>query len=127
MATPQSPRVSEVTLVRSILQVQAMMESRLAALAVEPDVYYHYRCKDMVASLTAAVWGRRIDQKIIKYPANWVEAVKDRWFPKWAKDRWPVVYERHSWEAYHDYPSLAIQKHQPVLRIATHQMHEDEL
>jgi len=28
-----------------------------------------------------------------RWPANWIEAVKDRWLPRWLKRRWPVRYE----------------------------------
>lgn len=34
----------------------------------------------------------------IKWPANWWQAVKERWLPAWAKQRWPVLYERHRME-----------------------------
>jgi hypothetical protein len=27
-----------------------------------------------------------------KYPEDWKEAFKERWFPEWAKKKWPVVY-----------------------------------
>lgn len=38
-----------------------------------------------------------LDKKISvhrKWPANWWEAVKERWAPRWCKRRWPVQYER---------------------------------
>lgn len=31
----------------------------------------------------------------VRWPANWWEAVKDRWLPAWAKRRWPVRYTKH--------------------------------
>jgi len=29
------------------------------------------------------------------WPANWWEALKDRWFPAWALRRWPIVWKEH--------------------------------
>lgn len=33
----------------------------------------------------------------IQWPANWWEAIKDRFFPTWAKKQWPVIYAEHVW------------------------------
>ena len=29
-----------------------------------------------------------------KWPADWVQAVKERWLPRWILKRWPVRYDR---------------------------------
>lgn len=34
-----------------------------------------------------AVWK---EERVLKVPADWWQAVKQRWFPKWALERWPV-------------------------------------
>ena len=34
-------------------------------------------------------------QRIIKYPANWREAIKERWLPAWLKRKWPVKYKAY--------------------------------
>lgn len=38
--------------------------------------------------LVARVTGRRLPE--VRYPADWWQAFKERWFPVWAKERWPV-------------------------------------
>lgn len=36
-------------------------------------------------------------QREFRCPADWWEAFKDRWFPKWALKRWPVEWEVRKW------------------------------
>ena len=38
--------------------------------------------------------------EVIQVPADWRQAVKDRWFPKWAKGRWPVKLTTYYARAY---------------------------
>ena len=35
----------------------------------------------------------------VRYPADWWQAVKQRWFPAWALRRWPVVEIHKRWKA----------------------------
>lgn len=44
-----------------------------------------------------------------KYPADWWQAFKERWFPDWAKKRWPVQYTTHKIDAFVLYPELDVQ------------------
>jgi len=30
--------------------------------------------------------------RAIKYPCDWFQAIKERWFPLWLLKRWPVIY-----------------------------------
>ena len=40
--------------------------------------------------LRGYIWSEQVE--VIKYPADWWQALKARWFPKWALRRWPVDY-----------------------------------
>ena len=53
----------------------------------------------------------------IEYPANWIEALKERFAPEWLKRRWPVRYER--WEAVALYPSLSLPDEKHVIQLKT--------
>ncbi len=33
----------------------------------------------------------------LRYPADWWQAFKDRWFPEWALKRWPIEWEVRQW------------------------------
>ena len=35
----------------------------------------------------------------LSFPADWWQALKERWFPGWMKARWPVEYKRYHVEA----------------------------
>ena len=39
--------------------------------------------KSIVAEIRWNIFGRKLPEKTIRYPANWWEAFKKRWFPKW--------------------------------------------
>jgi hypothetical protein len=40
----------------------------------------------------------------IKYPRDWREAFKERWFPSWLLSRYPVVYKTHRIDVREIYP-----------------------
>jgi len=53
---------------------------------------------------TNELLGNKYAENVIKYPANWVEAFKDRWFPKWLIKRHPIKHEvRDAWLILPDY------------------------
>jgi hypothetical protein len=62
---------------------------------------------DIGIRVVQKVWGRELQRQEVKYPANWWEAVKDRWLPAWAKGRWPVRYRVVTLTARELYPRLA--------------------
>jgi hypothetical protein len=54
----------------------------------------NFRFDEIVMRLVQMVWGREAERQEHQWPANWWEAFKDRWFPKWAKGRWPIRYSK---------------------------------
>ena len=64
---------------------------------------------NLVVRLQAEVYGKQ-ESVEIEWPDGWVQAFKDRWFPKWAKKRWPVrmesrlIYARTIFEGIPDMP-----------------------
>ena len=52
----------------------------------------------MAMSLIHIYYGYEIDRLQFKFPRDWWEAFKERWFPEWARKRWPVVYEMKIWK-----------------------------
>jgi hypothetical protein len=49
----------------------------------------------VMANFHAFVWAESKSAKHIevKYPCDWKEAFKERWFPKWLLNRYPVKYK----------------------------------
>lgn len=68
-----------------------------------------YLTGDIFVKLQATVYGRTAG--VISYPADWWQAFKDRWFPRWAKGRWPVRQTRIN--VVDVYPSIPIPEHAP--------------
>jgi len=60
--------------------------------------------RDLVARLTATVLGRPTYaevQKTQQVPRDWWQAVKARWFPRWALRRWPAGFDVVNTETFH--------------------------
>lgn len=53
------------------------------------------------------------EDMVHKYPADWKQAVKERFFPKWLKKRYPVKYA-FVW-AIHKYPEVAVPDRKSVV------------
>jgi hypothetical protein len=76
----------------------------------------------VVLSFRARVAGERLKTETIRFPADWWEAVKERWFPAWAKRRWPVSYRVVTMEARGLYPLLSLpQRKDAHVEIVVHE------
>lgn len=69
------------------------------------------------------VWGEKesLRHYEIHYPLNWKEALKERWFPKWAITKWPIKYKDIEIDVKALYPELKIampdEKHSFILSV----------
>lgn len=70
-----------------------------------------------VVQLQQAVASRKYDVKTVRFPADWRQAFKERWFPKWALKRWPVKYQEVTMEANAYYPDIQIPEHQTFVEV----------
>lgn len=70
--------------------------------------------------LVAEVYGRdHRDKHVIRYPENWLEAVKERFAPSFIRDLWPVRYTTVTASLDEIHPDIpTIPGHNQVLRIA---------
>lgn len=63
---------------------------------------YHKLYGILTSTLTTRMAGRVVEEH--EYPNGWIEAVKERWLPKWAKRIWPVMYiSVKTWQCYPEY------------------------
>ena len=87
---------------------------RYVGLSVHPDnvrVDIVRACSDeMAVELIAYVWGKIDREEHYSHPATWWDAVKARWFPKWALKRWPAKFTDIKIERGGVYPMLAGQQ-----------------
>lgn len=48
---------------------------------------------NLIRELRVAVYGKEhMDRHVVRFPADWWQAVKERFAPAWFRDRWPVVF-----------------------------------
>lgn len=69
---------------------------RLRNCDVSVEKMTHLSIEDLCIQLEKHIHGLP-EQRIVikeKYPVNWVEAVRERWLPKWLLKRYPVKYRR---------------------------------
>jgi len=51
----------------------------------------HHLADSILVGVTKMIYGRDLQE--IKFPIDWKEAFKARWFPKWLKKRFPIKYQ----------------------------------
>lgn len=54
------------------------------------------------------IWGESGKTQLIRYPATWWDAVKERWFPRWLLTRYPATYREHEITLKTLYPNFKI-------------------
>ena len=52
--------------------------------------HFDFISNEVVAQVIGIIWSQQLEE--IKYPRDWWQAIKDRWFPNWLKERYPVIY-----------------------------------
>lgn len=64
----------------------------------------------VVYSLYGRMWGKECSRPIeIRYPKNWIEAVKERWLPYRLRKIFPIKYTYHKIEHMVGYPDFSKQ------------------
>lgn len=53
------------------------------------------------------VFGETLDEIEVQYPADWWQALRERWFPAWWLRRWPVQYTARTLRAEAVYPKVS--------------------
>jgi hypothetical protein len=75
---------------------RAMSQSELA-LFKHADIRQRMQddVRAMITEIDTYVLGMPLERIEVhrKYPRDWWQAFKERWFPAWAIRRWPVAYE----------------------------------
>lgn len=56
------------------------------------------------------IWSESREQQVqtIRYPSDWWQALKERWFPERALKRWPVIYKTFRYSIKVLYPDLRV-------------------
>lgn len=69
----------------------------------------------MAIAIRQKVFGRKLKEITCEWPADWWQAFRARWFPRWWLRRWPVRYERRQLVAHELYPELKMPDDHPMV------------
>ena len=83
----------------------------------EIDVQQEALYENILTRVKQAVWGRETQRQECKWPADWWQAFKERWFPAWVLKRWPVQYTEYVLRARELYPDVAMPHRSPIVVI----------
>jgi hypothetical protein len=61
---------------------------------------------EIVLRLTGHVLGRKLEPVEVRWPDDWWQAFRERWFPRWWLARWPVRFRVHRVEFRELYPDF---------------------
>ena len=81
----------------------------------EPRARQQFMFQNWVTSVEMRILGKQIEDIRVEWPADWWEALKERFAPEWFKARWPVYWERRRLQAPALYPSLPLPDRDPVI------------
>lgn len=100
------PKIREIVLHRMVKEneIRIPMEHFEHARYRDEEIYETYR--HLFLSIQMSVLADHETVQPVKYPADWWQHFKLRWFPKWAKKRWPVRFSVTEFVATHVYPQL---------------------
>ena len=110
-------RVNEtVTLERFRLACVTTVSSKLIerfAMPAQIDISSmpSFGSDDVAVRVIQEVYGEKVGAKEVKYPADWWQAFKARWAPRWWLDRWPVKHTTVRMEAVAFYPKVSAPEH----------------
>lgn len=102
------------------------ISSELAKYFSEPcmvDIAEHW-LDDIMLRVVQPMWGETLDKIEVRYPADWWEAFKERWLPRWAKKRWPIRYTVKTMTARGVYPKLSMPDEEHRVYLDVHQKHD---
>lgn len=82
---------------------------------IDVEQTINFITNQVVLTFRADIVGQKLED--FKYPADWFQAFKERWFPKWLLDKFPVKYKVLEVKAL--YPQLHVppEVHNPIIHV----------
>ncbi len=118
-----TPEITEATLEKITLAVQIPISMGLAKdFAIEPQVHIFMDelLNGLVIQVRQGILSQQIENIVVMYPADWWQAVKERFAPEWFLERWPVEYNKTVVDVRAVYPKMALpdEAHFPLIRMS---------
>ena len=108
MSISETVPVAEIVMDRVLFAIQRRIPKVMARDAVNLDTYLDHMTEEMVYSLRYEVLGVHLDERVVRYPADWWQALRARWLPMWWLRRRPVRWTEVRMELKALYPQLPI-------------------
>lgn len=120
---------STITLQRimRIVSRKHITDEAVATAICENTIFEMYRDSTLqthVMQIVTYLWGKVNKEVAVKYPADWKEAFKERWYPKWLLKRYPVVYVDYVIKAYELYPDIVVPNKSYSIVLAVEHQHK---
>ena len=96
--------MSDITLYKLAIGFQQTIASEV--LDPKAEVLREWYSENLLLCVRAFILAENVGEKYVSYPADWLQAFKERWFPKWALAKWPVVYKTHKFSFSLTYPGF---------------------
>ena len=109
----KSERVEEIQLKAMCFGSRSILSPLITRNEVYADDILSYEMPRVIWELECTVFGEVLEEG--KWPVNWWQAFRERWFPEFWLSRYPVQYDHVSAAAL--YPKIAWPAGQPVLRV----------
>ena len=81
------------------------------------DSALEWASEEIALRMIYRVYGQRLDEQVVRHPADWWQAFRARWFPRWWLTRHPVRERAHRMRLYALYPELPVQRQRTSLHI----------
>ncbi len=109
---------TEVNLELFQFQAERYIGPNLAkAFAIPAKVGVERFSDEIVCTIRQRILGEQLKRIEIRYPSDWWQALKARWYPDWAKRRWPVRHQCHIVDVKALYPKISIPDREPAINV----------
>jgi len=75
---------------------------------IHPEIFLDDFARTLVGLIKIELTSQKLDHIDIKYPANWWEAFKERWFPKWLLRKFPIIYHEEHYDVHAFHPTVIL-------------------
>ncbi len=127
MTAPRNPEFHEIAADIALKRVRFEIERFCAQQQFDPremsrnaEMSAHFvdeMSRMMVLKLMTKIATKKFDMKGVRFPADWWESFKNRWFPRWALKRWPVQWTQVELTGSAYYPDIEIPNHQAFVEV----------
>lgn len=101
--------VEEINLhMHRLLSRYRIQEREFHSSQIRAEAYLNSKFAELVLEVSRLIPGMPAEEYVFRAPADWWQAVKERWFPKGWLRRWPVKYREDTIETQVIFPNYKV-------------------